>query len=94
MPSAIKSFLAVAVVAVAAVTLSGCETIGGILEPARILAGRGAATAMVGECALSGEQRLANLNSVNAALLEAGSAAKALSLDCDGDGQPDILQVE
>jgi hypothetical protein len=81
-------------VLLAAVTLSGCETIGGILEPARIFAGRGAATAMVGECALSGEQRLANLNSVNAALLEAGSAAKALSLDCDGDGQPDILQVE
>jgi hypothetical protein len=78
----------------AAFLLAGCETINSVLEPARKYAGKGAATAIEGECALSTEQRLANLTSVNAALAEMGSEAHALSLDCDGDNQPDILKVE
>ena len=77
----------------AGLVLTGCSTISDIIEPARKYAGKGAAAAIVGECALSSEQRLANLTSVNAALVEMDSEAKALSIDCDGDDKPDILQV-
>ena len=74
--------------------VSGCAALSQYIDPAREYAGKGAAVAIEGECQLSNKQRLQNLVSVNAALAERGAKAKALSLDCDGDGQPDLLEVQ
>jgi len=70
-----------------ALLLGACEYLG----IGRNYAGQGAAYALVAECSLSAEQRKANLDAVNAAAEAQGSAARATSLDCDGDGVPDPL---
>lgn len=65
---------------------TGCE----YLSTARLYAGKGVARAVEGECALSTSQRQANVDAINADLSSRGSIARAVALDCDGDGAPDF----
>jgi hypothetical protein len=86
------NYLRFAILFALLVLVAGCSYLSGFIDPAREFAGKGAAIAAEGECALSSDQRLANLTSVNGYLATNGSQVRVLALDCDGDGSPDVLE--
>ncbi len=66
---------------------SGCAQI----EQGRAYAGEGAGRAILAECQLSAGQRRKNLDATNDWLADNGHVARAMALDCDGDGASDDL---
>ena len=75
-----------AILAVVAVAMTGCA----LVERARMYGAEAAGRAVGLECALSIAERQANLDAVNGWLLAQGVTARAVSLDCDGDGVSDF----
>lgn len=58
-------------------------------------AAKGLSEVVVYRCGtMSDAQRRNLLDSVNNDLAAKGNAARAVALDCDGDGQPDLAQAE
>lgn len=70
----------------ALVALAGCA----LVERARMYGAEAAARAVGLECALSITERKTNLDAVNGWLLANGMTARAVALDCDGDGASDF----
>lgn len=86
-PMLSRKLASISLLIAAGAVLGACS----LLEPVRTYAGKGAAQAVTAECSLSPEQRLKNLGSINNELMAMNSPARAVSLDCDGDGTPDLL---
>lgn len=78
-------FFATAAVAVL-LALPACS----YFEEGRLIAAQAAATAVRIECGFSDAERSKNLNAVNAWLNADGLDHRAVALDCDGDGTPDL----
>ena len=66
--------------------LAGCAA----LERGRLVAAEGVGRAAVVECGLSDDQRRKNLDAINGWLIAEGYAIRAVPIDCDGDGIPDL----
>ena len=77
-------------------TLTVCLVVIGLLgscavaERARMYGVEYAARAVLLECALSLAERKQNVDGINGWLLANSTTARALALDCDGDGMSDF----
>ncbi len=77
----------IAVVAVAiAIGAGSCAAV----EKFRMWGSEAAGRAVALECSLSLVERTANLTAINGWLLSNNVTARAIALDCDGDGAPDF----
>jgi len=61
-----------------------------LAERARMYGVEYAARAVLLECSLSLAERQQNIDGINGWLLANNTTARALALDCDGDGIPDF----
>ena len=68
------------------VLISSCA----LLERARMYGVEAAGRAVALECSLSHVERQKNLDGVNGWLLANDVKSRAVALDCDGDGSPDL----
>lgn len=75
--------------AIAAVVVVGAGSCA-LIEQARYVGAEVAGRAVALECALSIDERKANLAAINGWLLANNVTARAIALDCDGDGQSDF----
>lgn len=66
--------------------LAGCT----FLDKGRLIAAEGVGRAAVIECGLSDGQRKKNLDAINGWLIAEGYPHRAVAIDCDGDGFPDL----
>jgi len=66
--------------------LSGCA----LVERARMYGAQAAGQAVALECSLSQDERQKNLTAINGWLTAQSITARAVALDCDGDGASDF----
>lgn len=60
------------------------------VDKGRLIAAEGVGRAAVVECGLSDNERKKNLDAINGWLIAEGYPHRAVAIDCDGDGFPDL----